>query len=178
MTPIETTRLRLFVAAPQHSLALIEGVPQFEKLTGLRAGAGLREFLVGTEVSPEWIKKLRDAQSPDPWIHGFEVVERGGDLVVGFAGFKGAPNANGEVEIAYGIVPDRQNRGYATEAAGALVKFALASGKVRLVLAHTLPETNASTKVLSKCGFHHAGAITDPVDGLVWRWELPANPVG
>jgi len=68
-------------------------------------------------------------------------------------------------------VPDYQGRGYATEAAAALVIFALERVDVRRIRAHTAPEPNASTRVLSKCGFHHLGEVTDPEDGPVWRWE-------
>ena len=32
-------------------------------------------------------------------------------------------------------------------------------------------EANASTRVLTKCGFRHVGEVMDPEDGLVWRWE-------
>ncbi len=38
-------------------------------------------------------------------------------------------------------------------------------------LAHTCPEPNASTRVLTKCGFRRVGEVMDPDDGLVWRWE-------
>jgi RimJ/RimL family protein N-acetyltransferase len=40
-----------------------------------------------------------------------------------------------------------------------------------MVCAHTLPQPNDSTRVLARCGFRHAGEVTDPEDGLVWRWE-------
>jgi ribosomal-protein-alanine N-acetyltransferase len=40
-----------------------------------------------------------------------------------------------------------------------------------VVRAHTLPNPNASTRVLTKCGFHRVGEVIDPEDGLVWRWE-------
>jgi hypothetical protein len=43
--------------------------------------------------------------------------------------------------------------------------------KVRRVCAHTLPEENASTGVLTKCGFRKTGELMDPDDGLVWRRE-------
>jgi len=68
-------------------------------------------------------------------------------------------------------VPKFEGQGYATEAAAALVRFAFASGQVRLVRAHTLPVANASTRVLLKCGFHCLGTVVDPDDGPVWRWE-------
>ncbi|TMI95424.1 MAG: GNAT family N-acetyltransferase, partial [Bacillati bacterium ANGP1] len=105
------------------------------------------------------------------WRHGFFVVHREGGSVIGSAGFKGPPDSTGIVEVAYGIVPSFQGRGYATEAAAALVAFAFASGRVRLVRAHTWPEANASTRVLLKCGFRHVGTVVDPDDGPVWRWE-------
>lgn len=40
-----------------------------------------------------------------------------------------------------------------------------------LPIAHTLPEENASNKALRRNGFAFAGAVEDPEDGLVWRWE-------
>ena len=103
-------------------------------------------------------------------MHGFHVVHRDTGLVVGTCGFKGPP-ADGVVEIAYGVAPDHQGKGYATEAARALVAYALGSGDVRIVRAHTLPKSNASKRVLSKCGFRHVGEVIDPEDGLVWRFE-------
>lgn len=39
------------------------------------------------------------------------------------------------VEIAYGIVPSFEGRGYATEAARALIHFALETGDVTLIRA-------------------------------------------
>jgi RimJ/RimL family protein N-acetyltransferase len=90
---------------------------------------------------------------------------------VGRCGFKGPPDASGMVEIAYGMNPEDQGCGYATEAAAALVSYAFDDEKVRVVRAHTLPELNASGRVLSKCGFRQMGEVMDPEDGLVWRWE-------
>ena len=85
------------------------------------------------------------------------------------------PSFDGVVEIAYGVKPEHQGNGYATEAAAGLVKYAFASG-VHTVRAHTLREPNASTRVLGKCGFQNVGEVVDPDDGLVWRWELCNRP--
>jgi RimJ/RimL family protein N-acetyltransferase len=41
----------------------------------------------------------------------------------------------------------------------------------RTIRAHTMPEQNASTRVLEKCGFRWLGEVVDPEDGAVWRWE-------
>jgi ribosomal-protein-alanine N-acetyltransferase len=91
--------------------------------------------------------------------------------MIGACGYKGPPGADGAVEIAYGIAPGYQGKGYATEAAQALTASAFSSGRVRAVRAHTLPEVNASARVLEKCGFKCLGNVIDPEDGVVWRWE-------
>jgi ribosomal-protein-alanine N-acetyltransferase len=123
------------------------------------------------ELSADWLERLRTSTSPDPWIHGFRLVHRESDAVVGTCGFKAPPAADRVVEIAYGVAPEYQGKGYATEAAQALTAYAFASGRVRVVLAHTRPEPNASTRVLTKCGFTRIGEVIDSEDGLVWRWE-------
>jgi RimJ/RimL family protein N-acetyltransferase len=123
------------------------------------------------ELSADWLALLHASKLADPWTHGFSLVLRDSDTVVGKAGFKGPPAADGVVEIAYGLSPDYQGKGYATEAAEALTAYAFSSGKVRVVRAHTLPESNASGRVLTKCGFRRVGEVIDPEDGLVWRWE-------
>jgi RimJ/RimL family protein N-acetyltransferase len=122
-------------------------------------------------LSPDWLARVRAATAADPWTLGFALVHRATDAVIGTCGFKGPPGADGMVEIAYGVAPDHQGKGYATEAAEALVAYAFSSGQVRVVRAHTFSEANASARVLAKCGFRRIGEVIDPEDGFVWRWE-------
>jgi RimJ/RimL family protein N-acetyltransferase len=115
---------------------------------------------------------MLDASSlTDPWIHGFSLVCRTSGSGIGRCGFKGPPDAEGVVEIAYGVNPEHEGKGYATEAAAALTSYAFSHEQVRVVRAHTLPQPNASARVLTKCGFRRVGEVIDPEDGLVWRWE-------
>ena len=172
---IETARLRLVPFAPGQILALIEEPETFESLLGYPAAVGLREFFLSDDVSQAFLASLRILRHPDPWHLGFAVLHGDDRKVIGSAGFNGAPDPTGMVEVAYGIVPDFQGRGYATEANNALVAFAFGSGLVRTVRANTLPAANASTKVLRKCHFIYKGEFNDPDDGLVWRWERTAN---
>ena len=123
------------------------------------------------ELSRDWLALLDGSAAVDPWIHGFTLVHRASGGVIGRCGFKGPPGPDGVVEIAYGVDPEHQGNGYATEAAAALTTYAFSNGPVRVVRAHTAPEPNASTRVLTKCGFHRVGEVIDPEDGLVWRWE-------
>jgi RimJ/RimL family protein N-acetyltransferase len=122
------------------------------------------------QFSPVWLTRLASSPTVDPWVHGYSLVERGSDEVVGSCGFKGPP-IDGVVEIAYGVSPEQRSRGYATEAAAALVAFAFRREDVRVVRAHTLPDADASQRVLAKCGFERVGEVDDPEDGPVVRFE-------
>lgn len=152
---IETKSLKLVLQTPEDIQAQIAKMTPSEK----------------AELSAHWLALIEAAASSDPWVHGFELVRKADDVVVGRCGFKGPPSADGIVEIAYGVSPEHEGNGYATAAAQALVSFAGRNEKVCVVRAHTLPEGNASTRVLVKSGFQRIGEVMDPDDGLVWRWE-------
>jgi ribosomal-protein-alanine N-acetyltransferase len=93
-------------------------------------------------------------------------------IIVGSCAFKTAPQPNGEVEIAYYVFPDYERRGYGTAMAGRLVELALGDSKIQRVIAQTLPEINASARILTRIGFTLLGEVTDPTDGRVWTWAL------
>jgi RimJ/RimL family protein N-acetyltransferase len=112
---------------------------------------------------------------PGPWTHGFAVLERAGSTTVGACGFKGPPDADGVVEVAYGIEPAYQGRGYAKETVSALVEFADQAG-AQVVRAHTKPDNGPSAGVLAGCGFLQIGEVVDPEDGRVCRWERRVRP--
>ena len=169
---LETARLTLKPYTPDQLLALRDGVNEFEeRMGGVHAATGLRDFFVSDDVSPRWLERLRSATGPDPWVFGFAVIHRDDQRVVGAASFKGPPDDDGVVEIAYGIVPAYQGQGYATEAASALVAFATERVDVCTIRAHTMPDSNASMRVLVKSGFQLVGDVIDEEDGLVCRWE-------
>ena len=155
-TDIETANLRLVIREPADVLTWIEALSASDR----------------AEVSADWIARVRAAKAADPWVCGFVMVHRASDAVVGSCAYKSPPDPDGVVEIAYGVDPDHQGLGYATEAAKAMVAYAFDSGRVRRVRAHTRPEPNASTRVLTKCGFEQLGEVVEPDDGLVWRWEI------
>jgi [ribosomal protein S5]-alanine N-acetyltransferase len=168
---IETKNLKLVPYSPQHILAMIEGIEPYTRSFGWPPANGLRDFYMSKDVSPQWLAQLRTTTDADVWRHGFGVVHVASAQTIGAGGFKGPADPDGAAEIAYGIVPEYQGRGYATEVAAALVDFAVKSGCVRIARAHTLPEKNPSTRVLTKCGFEFVGEVVDPEDGPVWRWE-------
>lgn len=110
--------------------------------------------------------------APPEW-GGYLAVDEDGQ-VIGTCAFKGAPDTGGEVEIAYFTFPAYEGHGFGGAMAAALLAQATESDIVRTVCAHTLPEANASTRILSRLGFAQTGIVVDPEDGPVWRWERGA----
>jgi [ribosomal protein S5]-alanine N-acetyltransferase len=104
---------------------------------------------------------------------GYFVVDEDTREVIGSCAFKSAPSEDGTVEIAYFTYPDFERRGYATQMARKLIELASGSRDVQRIVAHTLPEANASTRVLEKSGMTFVGEVIDSEDGRVWRWQSP-----
>jgi len=157
---VQTENLILASHLPRYLRALLRGPQEFENIAGLRMADGIREEFLS--ASSDFIKSIENAREPDPWRLGFGVIHRNENILIGVGGFPGPPDSDGVAEIAYGIAPAYQGKGYATEVANALVDFASRNKSVRLLRAHTLAETNASTRVLEKSGFKKTGETVDP----------------
>jgi hypothetical protein len=69
---LHTERLRLILESTEGILARIAGLSPADR----------------AEVSEDWLTRLRSSPS-SPWTHGFALVERTTDTVVGSAAFKG-----------------------------------------------------------------------------------------
>ncbi len=171
---IQTENIILAVNLPRYLRALVRSEREFEDTAGLRVAEGIREQLASASV--DFLARLETAKQSDPWQFGFAVIHKMDNVLIGICGFAGPPDSNGIAEIAYGIAPAYQGRGYATEAAKALIDFAKSDDRVTTIRAHTLPEKNASTRVLEKCGLKRIGDTVDPENNLpVWRWEKSAQ---
>jgi ribosomal-protein-alanine N-acetyltransferase len=86
------------------------------------------------------------------------VVERETGEIVGDCGLFLADGVGPDIELAYGIRPDRRRRGYATEAAAACLRVAFEElGLPRVVADLEDPDNVASRSVLEKVGFVRIG---------------------
>jgi ribosomal-protein-alanine N-acetyltransferase len=119
------------------------------------------------DVLEQTIDLLARDPRPEPWG---SYLAREGEATVGICAFKSAPDAVGAVELAYMTFPAFEGCGHATAMAAALTRITHATGSP-LVIAHTLPQENASNRAVLRNGFAFAGETIDPEDGLVWRWE-------
>jgi [ribosomal protein S5]-alanine N-acetyltransferase len=147
----------------------------------LRGNATLSLFL-GVEVPRDWTEsgspsfqcisaRLREFPNDAKWWAWLAVL-REENRLVGSCGYKGAPNADGEVEIGYEIAASHRRMGLGTEVALALRDFAFGHREVTKVKAHTLAGQNASTRILERCGMTRVAEVMDDADGSLWRWEI------
>jgi [ribosomal protein S5]-alanine N-acetyltransferase len=116
-------------------------------------------------------QRLSDSRSDPKWC-GYLVVNPQTQQVVGFCDFKGPPTKDGIVEISYSTFSEFQGLGFASSTAAKLLAVAFKDPMVKHVIADTLPEHSASTRVLEKNGFKILRPVEDPATGLVWRWCL------
>jgi len=122
------------------------------------------------EVAAMSLAFYRRVRANPPWT-GYLAIADVTNEAVGTCGFKGNPDAEGQVEIAYGTFANFEGRGIATAMARELTAIARWEPGAKRVVAHTLPERNASGRVLEKAGYEFVGEAVDPEDGRVWRWE-------
>jgi [ribosomal protein S5]-alanine N-acetyltransferase len=154
-----TPRLELVPCSLSVANALSDDVEEGGRLLGARLpkewpDPELAEFL------PFYARLLRE----DPHLLGYGVwllIERESRTVVGSAGFQGHANSDGEIELGYGVHADFRNRGYATEAARALVEWAFAQPDVKRVTAHCDHDNLPSHRVVEKAGLTGRGVQAD-----------------
>lgn len=159
---VKTDRLSLVPLAPAAAALLLDSRE--------RAAAEL-----GAELAPDWPQPdlfdlLRHQAEMAPsdavwrvWLMQ-EVTER---LVIGDVGFHGPPSEEGAVEIGYSVAPAYRRRGYATEAARALIHWARRQERVSFMVAGCDEGNEASIRTLRRLGFRQTGR-----DGDELRWRL------
>ena len=174
MIELQTPRL-LLVSTPLEVLETRLSHDAFE------ADVPYGEEVVRVTYTPEWpgdalaifpalVQQMKGQPHPAQW--SATIIDSTERVAIGQMGFKAPPDEHGSVELGYGINPAYHNRGYATEAAQALVAWALEQPTVRRVTAECLEDNWASVRVLEKVGFRRVGCRMGE-EGLLLLWACP-----
>lgn len=139
VTPqLRSDRLVLVPVTPATARAVVDG-----DLSGLRAGA---EW-----PSAELVEGLSAALEHGGGLGWFVTLD---GVVIGDCGVHGGVDADGDVEIGYGIAAPYRRRGYATEVIGALIRWAGEQpGFRRVVARRVLADNVGSRRALERSGF-------------------------
>jgi [ribosomal protein S5]-alanine N-acetyltransferase len=101
---------------------------------------------------------LQAAASPETERFGiWLMIERDSVTIVGDIGFIGPPDASGSVELGFSVLPNRRHCEYATEAARAIVDWALSQPGVEVVVASCESDNTPSIRTLESAGFRRTG---------------------
>ena len=104
---------------------------------------------------------LRGVAAAGADARGTWVLEHDG-LLVGTLGAAGPVTADGDQELAYGLVPSARRQGLALEAVGALCAVLEQQPDVRRLTAEVLPGNAASLRLLGHLGFVHVDGGSAP----------------
>jgi RimJ/RimL family protein N-acetyltransferase len=146
--PLETSRLTLrpFVAG------------DFEALHETRSNPEVVRYLYHEPFSPDQTRdSLARKMAGTSWAKegdwlGAAVVERASGHMVGDVGLQWVSERDRTAEIGFIVDPRQQGKGYATEAARALVDWAFSSAGLHRVIGRLEARNAASARVLEKLG--------------------------
>jgi RimJ/RimL family protein N-acetyltransferase len=156
---LDTPRLRLLPLGADAIDALLAG--DRERLTRL-TGARFPEPLRPPPLTEDVLPQVRDRVRRDPAELGWWtwlVVRKDTGEAVGSVGFGGGPDPEGAVMIGYATYPNVEGRGFATEAAEALVHWALSHPTVDRVCAAMPPDNQPAIRVAQKVGMRLLGTV-------------------
>jgi RimJ/RimL family protein N-acetyltransferase len=163
---IETERLLLVCLLPEEIESLIAANPG---RASLQTGLCFREDDPSLGVNWSWhLKALRADCNQIPWRVRV-IAERSSSTVVGSINLKGPP-INGDVEIGWGLNADARGRGYATEAAAAVINWVAQQADVVSISA-TVPDDNyPSQRVATRLGLRRTDQTRR--DTPLWKCTL------
>ena len=133
--------------------------------------AGAREIAATTLSIPHpyseadartWIEKHKGQESPPKEIV-FAITTRPDGELIGTIGFGGIDHEHCQAEMGFWIGMDWWGKGYATEAAQAVVRFGFEELKLNRIYAHYMVKNPASGRVLEKIGMKREGLLRQRV---------------
>ena len=168
LLPIETERLRLRFFVPEDAAA-VHAIESREDVTRWLYWPPRSEDEVRAVLARK-IARARDA--PETGV-AFAVELKAGGALVGYADVSlGEPEHRGG-EIGFVFHPDHQGRGYATEAAEALLALAFDVYGLHRVEARAEARNVASVRVLEKLGMRLEGRLVEN-EWVKGEWQSEA----
>jgi ribosomal-protein-alanine N-acetyltransferase len=174
-------------------LNLIPMTPAFLE-AALRGDSSEAERILGVAVPSAWYEKrarwemrldqMRQDPSLQPWLARAMVLRGQGmagptPVMVGYIGFHTGPNpeylrelAPGAVEMGYTVFSEHRRRGYAREAAQALMEWARREHGITRFVVSISPQNAPSLALAQGFGFERIGSQIDEVDGPEDIFEL------
>lgn len=162
---IQTPHLRLrALSLSETRLALARRRAELGRLVGARVTAAWPSpAMLGW--LPTIVADMERQVGDERWL--WIIIEQATERVVGDSAFHG-PVVGATVELGWQVVPARQGRGFATEAAAALLVWAAARPGVERVIARIAPENDPSLRVAAKLGMREIASAEPNYRRFEW----------
>ncbi|MGH4120371.1 GNAT family N-acetyltransferase [Clostridium sp.] len=162
---IHTERLLIVPVILEITQSLLEGSSKEIEKLGIKTDKNWP-----TKDTLDILPIINDSLEKDKKPSGFEfwmIVKKDNMRVVGDIGFHGKPNAEGEVEVGFGLVERERGKGFAFEALKAIVNWLSFQHSVKYIRADCLISNKSSARTLEKVGMREISRDHD----LIY-WEL------
>ena len=169
---IRTPRLRLPPWTPENLDALIDlDAARLKELLGAQFPDPLRAPPETNDILLYMRNLLATDEVARAWPPRY-MIRLDDQMVVGSAG-TGFPTGEPPTSVmGYGVYPEFESMGYATEAAQGLVAWAFGHPTVTIVRATIHSQNIGSRRVATKSGLHPTGQQVTTDDGLLDVWEI------
>lgn len=155
---LRTPRLRLRSLSLEDARLALRG--DWEALSA-RIGARVPADWPGAGLAaglPDIVAHMEQHGGGAGWL--WVILEPATAAMIGDIGFHSPLAGASSVEFGYVIFPGARGRGYATEAAAALLEWALSQPGIERVIAQIAPENGPSLRVAQKLGLREAAPET------------------
>lgn len=171
METLHSARQTLHCLAEDDLALLAESPAALACVMGWRAADELLTPALSRAIGIKLAKLAQAGLADLPWFGYWLIVDDASLTALGVVGFKGLPDADGAVEIAYAIAPAWRGQGRAEEAARTLIAWAFTDPRCRAVTATGVrPDNLASQAVLAKLGM---ARLTATASGQDFRLARP-----
>jgi RimJ/RimL family protein N-acetyltransferase len=117
------------------------------------------------------LSQMREDPSAQQWLVRVMLSRDPARTMIGHIGFHGPP-VEGAAELGYTVFPEYRRRGYAREAARALMDWAHREHAVDRFIVSISPENAPSLALAADMRFKRTGEQMDEIDGLEYVFEL------
>ena len=154
-TPLRTIRLSLIQATREILTAELDDRERLSCLLGATVPAAWPPPLMDEGVVREFLRMQDDPAGPlfATWYWVLDDPATGTNTLIGNGGILSAEGRPDTAVLGYSVLEEFWNRGYATEAVGALVPVIFTLPGITRIIATTYPNLAASIRVLEKNGF-------------------------
>ena len=168
---IQTSRLYLHTVLPEEYPLLLQDLAH----PNLWRDRGFNDRLKYFANNPNPIKYRAPIIKTNPELAKYLLrvaVLKSDPIIIASAGFHNGPDANGMIEIGFGVDKTYRGRGYGQEILHGMWSWVVENPEIKTLRYTVSPNNLVSLKIIKKLNFELVGEQIDDEDGLELIYEM------